>query len=141
MLTPGVKQHCPSRVLWQFLNWMIMNINARIKQARVAAGISQIRLATLLGVTRSAVSQWESEHGTVPRPEHLARLAELLHTDYEWLATGKKSREEKPVSVIREDTPSRYKSALSPEQEELLKLYGALSLKSRLALMEFLKTL
>lgn len=141
MLTLAVKQHCPFRVLWQFLNWMIMNINARIRQARMAAGISQIRLAGLLGVTRSAVSQWESQHGTVPRPEHLARLAELLEADYVWLATGKKSREEKPAPGIREDTPSRYKNALSPEQEELLKLYGALPLKSRLALMDFLKTL
>ena len=64
-----------------------MNINDRIREAREQAGISQTELARLLGVTRSACSQWESPQGTAPRRERLEQLATLLGVSYEWLAT------------------------------------------------------
>jgi len=139
LLTIGVKQYCPFRAIRQFLNCVIMSINARVKQARKAAGLSQARLAKLLGVTRSACSQWESLQGTVPRRERLEQLANLLDVSYEWLATGRKAKEEKSAFGIKED--SLYKGTMSPDQEELLKLYRELSLKARMALMEFLRSL
>jgi len=139
LLTMCVKQYCPFRAIRQFLNCVFMSINARIRQARKAAGLSQSRLAKLLGVTRSACSQWESSQGTVPRRERLEQLAELLDVSYEWLATGRKGKEEKSAFGIKEDSP--YKTAMPPDQEELLKLYRTLSLKARIALMEFLRSL
>ncbi|MGH8120607.1 MAG: helix-turn-helix domain-containing protein [Gammaproteobacteria bacterium] len=116
-----------------------MSINARVRQARKAAGLSQAGLAKLLGVTRSACSQWESAQGTVPRRDRLEQLANLLGVSYEWLATGRKGKEDKSAFGIRED--SLYKPVMTPDQEELLRLYRELSLKARLALMEFLRSL
>jgi transcriptional regulator with XRE-family HTH domain len=116
-----------------------MNINARLRQARKAAGISQSRLAAILGVTRSACSQWESDNGTVPRNERLLELASLLGVSYEWLATGRKPKEEKGNLAVRENTPPQYHVITAVEQEELLKLYSALPVKKRLVLLEFLR--
>ena len=118
-----------------------MSINARVKQARKAAGISQSRLAHILGVTRSACSQWESSPGTAPRRERLEQLANLLGVSYEWLATGTRAKGDKPAFGIKEDAPSTFKPAMTHDQEELLRLYSALSIKARIALMEFLRTL
>ena len=118
-----------------------MGINARVRQARKAAGISQSRLAQILGVTRSACSQWESAQGTTPRRERLEQLAILLGVSYEWLATGARIKGERPVFGVKEDAPTTYKTVMTRDQEELLRLYGTLSVKARIALMEFLRTL
>ena len=118
-----------------------MSINARVRQARKAAGISQSRLAQILGVTRSACSQWESLQGTAPRRERLEQLANVLRVNYEWLATGRKAKDEKSAFNIKEDSPSAYITVLTSDQEELLGLYSALSVKTRTTLMEFLRTL
>ena len=66
-----------------------MGIHDRIREAREQAGVSQTELARLLGVTRSACSQWESATGTAPRRERLEQLAQLLGVSFEWLATGR----------------------------------------------------
>ena len=118
-----------------------MSINARVRQARKAAGIAQSRLAQILGVTRSACSQWESPEGTAPRRERLEQLANVLGVSYEWLATGRKPKDEKQTYTFKENAPTHYKTAITPDQEELLKLYNALPVKARIALMEFLRTL
>lgn len=60
----------------------------RIAQARERAGLSQTALGNTTGVTRSAVSQWESE-GTEPTPENLRSIALETKVSYDWLATGR----------------------------------------------------
>lgn len=120
-----------------------MSINARIRQARKDAGISQSRLAGMLGVTRSACCQWESARarGTAPRRERLEQLASLLGVSYEWLATGRKPKEERTAFMIKEGSVPGYRAAMTDDQEELLKLYNALPVKIRKALLEFLRSL
>lgn len=118
-----------------------MSISARIQQARKAAGLSQARLAELLGVTRSACSQWESAGGTAPRQKRLEQLAGLLGVSYEWLATGRKSREETTAYLVREEGRSAYHPTLAADEEELLKFYRALPAKKRKAWLEFLRSL
>ena len=118
-----------------------MNINTRVRQARRAAGISQSRLAQILGVTRSACSQWESAQGTAPRRERLEQLANLLGVSYEWLATGVKAKGDKQAFGIKDEATFTYKPAVTRDQEELLRLYNALSIKARIALMEFLRAM
>src|SRR5690606_25560547 len=48
----------------------------RLRAAREAAGLSQAFVADKLGITRQAVSQWESAE-TSPNPDTLATLADL----------------------------------------------------------------
>ena len=66
-----------------------MALAARIRRARRIAGMSQQALADKLGVTRSAVSNWESDSGVRPATDRLAVLARTLHVSFEWIATGR----------------------------------------------------
>lgn len=59
----------------------------RIRQRRKAMKLTQQALANGIGVSHVAVSQWEKEE-TVPRGEHLLRLAELLQCSAAWIIDG-----------------------------------------------------
>lgn len=110
-----------------------MDIGSRIRQARIAAGLSQARLAELMGVTRSACSQWESPHGTVPRGRRLVELARLLNVGYEWLAMGGQG----DAGFAAADKRSTETSP-NPKHKELLRLYDQLPAPGQAALMKFL---
>lgn len=53
----------------------------RIKQLRKEAGLSQRQLADLVGVSKAAVSCWETGVRGVPAGNNLVRLAEALGLD------------------------------------------------------------
>jgi transcriptional regulator with XRE-family HTH domain len=63
-------------------------LGKRIAAAREKAGLSQTELGKAFGLTRSAVSQWESE-GTEPTPANLRAIAMRCDVDYDWLATAR----------------------------------------------------
>lgn len=66
-----------------------MELAQRIRRARRIAGLSQQALAEAVGVTRSAVGNWEAAAGVRPASDRLALLACALHVNFEWLATGR----------------------------------------------------
>lgn len=76
-----------------FLPAAMTLLGQRIKTARTEKGLKQHELADLVGVQKSAVSQWES--GTIKSIDsvHLIRTAIALGVNPVWLAlgTGKKS--------------------------------------------------
>lgn len=72
-----------------------MSIGERIISLRKAEKLSQGQLASLLDVTRQAVSKWENDQSS-PDTIKLIQLADVLNTEVEYLATGKKSE---PVIV------------------------------------------
>lgn len=113
-----------------------MAIHQRIREAREQAGISQTELARLLGVTRSACSQWESAQGTAPRRERLEQLAALLGVSFEWLATGRGGSG--PVEL---DPAPAQPGDLPPDQQELIALYRRLPARFRLAVLNLLRDL
>ena len=65
-----------------------MSIGERITSLRKADKLSQGQLASLLGVSRQAVSKWENDQAT-PDTLKLIQLADVLKTDVEYLATGR----------------------------------------------------
>ena len=67
-----------------------MSIGERITDLRKAENISQGKLASLLDVSRQAVSKWENDQSS-PDTLKLIQLADVLKTDVEYLATGKKA--------------------------------------------------
>lgn len=69
------------------------DISLRIKAKRKELRLSQRELADLVGVTTSAISQWEREE-TNPKGDNLIKLAESLGCSIEWLA-GKEVEIEK----------------------------------------------
>ena len=77
-----------------------MSIGERIMELRKAAGISQVELSKILEVSRQAVSKWENDLAN-PDVSNLIQLAEVLDTDVEYLATGRRSLGRRPPVVIR----------------------------------------
>ena len=76
-----------------------MSIGDRIVQLRNDKGVSQGQLAQILGVSRQAISKWENDQSS-PDTLHLIKLADVLDTEVEYLATGRKPvYEEAPIVV------------------------------------------
>lgn len=66
----------------------LMDLAARIKQLRQAHGMTQDQLAKRCGVTKSAVSQWETGSTSNIKLQVFLRLCEALHTDPHYLIFG-----------------------------------------------------
>lgn len=65
-----------------------MDWNERIAMVRKAAGLTQEQLGERLGVSRQAVSKWESGQ-TVPDAVTIARLCETLHVSADYVLLGR----------------------------------------------------
>lgn len=81
-----------------------MKLSVRIRTARLRAGLTQSDLAQKLGVSRTAVVNWES--GTNPaRPsgERLEGISHLTGVAWEWLATGRGAATLSPDSILAAD--------------------------------------
>lgn len=63
-------------------------IGARMEQRRKELGLSQRRLATLVGVSQGAINQLALGVTQDVRPATLFKLAEVLEVDAKWLALG-----------------------------------------------------
>jgi|TARA_R110000851_G_C13102500_1_gene568960 transcriptional regulator with XRE-family HTH domain len=75
-------------------------IAERIRDARLYAGITApSELARRCGVSRSAVSQWESGDTKNIKLANLERVAEACKVDMAWLVTGKGRKEGIPLEV------------------------------------------
>lgn len=65
-----------------------MNLTTRILCSRKDKKLSQQALADLIGVSRSALAQWETSMSS-PSLDNLRKMAETLEVSFEWLATGR----------------------------------------------------
>lgn len=77
-----------------------MSIGERITELRKQQNLSQGQLASSLGISRQAVSKWENDQAN-PDVANLIQLADLLDTDVEYLATGRRTYGRRPPVVIR----------------------------------------
>ena len=74
-----------------------MSVGERIADLRKEQNLSQGNLADALGISRQAVSKWENDQA-YPDTLKLIQLAEVLNTEVEYLATGRKPvYEEAPI--------------------------------------------
>ena len=76
-----------------------MSIGERIESLRTQKKLSQGEIAQSLGVTRQAISKWENDLSS-PDTIHLIKLADILDTEVEYLATGKKPVYEEPAIIV-----------------------------------------
>lgn len=76
-----------------------MSIGERIETLRKSSDLSQSDLARLMNVSRQAVSKWEKDQSS-PDTVKLIQLADVLNTEVEYLATGKKPVYESPPIVV-----------------------------------------
>ena len=77
-----------------------MSIGERIAELREKENMSQGQLAEALEVSRQAVSKWENDL-SCPDTLNLIRLAEVLDSDVEYLATGRKMVYRRPPIVLK----------------------------------------
>ena len=77
-----------------------MSVGERISQLRKQLGMSQLQLAEALEVSRQAVSKWESDQSS-PDTLHLIKLADVLESDVEYLATGRRTFGRRPPVVVK----------------------------------------
>ena len=77
-----------------------MSIGERILELRKESGLSQVDISKSLQVSRQAVSKWENDL-SCPDAYNLIQLADLLDTDIEYLATGRRTFGRRPPIVIK----------------------------------------
>ena len=87
-----------------------MEMAERLQKLRRKAGYSQEQTAELLGISRQAVSKWESGQGK-PDLDNLVCLAEIYNTSADYILSGIEKNMETPVPE---------KSGLSPEVRKML---------------------
>jgi transcriptional regulator with XRE-family HTH domain len=95
-------------------------LGARIRSARRAHGLTQEQLARAVGVTRSAVAQWETDRaGQIGG--NLTRVARALGTTTEYLLTGQELPGAAPLPTQADEMGLlRAYRACSPQDRALL---------------------
>lgn len=91
-----------------------MTIGTRIKEYRTKSKLSQEKVAELVGVSRQAVTKWESDQSS-PNMDNLFRLAEIFGTTVDALVTDetdKCSVAELIYHMIQEDEQRKRKVLL-----------------------------
>ncbi len=76
-----------------------MNIADRIQNLRKTKGLSQEELADAIGVSRQAVSKWESEQ-TTPDLEKIVLMSELFEVTTDYLLKGIEPVQEKEHKTV-----------------------------------------
>lgn len=102
------------------------DVGARIRAARESLGMTQVALAARVGVSRSAVAQWETgRSGQVG--SNLAQIASVLEVGIEHLLLGRGS-----AAVVAELGLSE---GLPADELALLRLYRQCSASDRAVLV------
>ncbi len=99
-----------------------MTMEERIRQSRMALGYSQEYVAEQLGLSRQAVSKWESGKSS-PDTKNLIALAELFGCSVQWLLTGEQPSRpvENPVRRDTAELSGMVKSILAQRRRRWLK--------------------
>lgn len=76
-----------------------MALGERIKACRQSAGMSQEKVAELVGVSRQAVTKWEVNQ-SAPNTENLFKLAEIFGTTVDILLASENETKQSPAEQI-----------------------------------------
>lgn len=113
----------------------------RIRRARRYARLTQTDLAARLGVTSSAVAQWEHLGGTCPEVLRLEAIAGATSVNIEWLATGRGRQTGRREHHAEPDTLKLDFFAQDSAEESLQQHFRALPPRGRQLLSDFLEEL
>lgn len=92
-----------------------MSVSKQLIHLRNMKGISQEELASLMNVTRQAVSKWETDQ-TLPDSEKIIRLSEIFGVTTDYLLKGKESN---PMDIYSQHD-SKAGNDMSAEVSEIL---------------------
>lgn len=79
-----------------------MTLGEKLARLRKERNYTQEQLAEILGVSRQAISKWES-NAAYPETEKLIRLAQMYDCSLDYLVLDKPMKKEKQVPVYRLD--------------------------------------
>ena len=99
-----------------------MAFSERVLQARKAKGMSQEKLAELVGVSRQAVSKWETGEAK-PDVDKLIAICEALELSMDYLCFGK---EEEPCKCELPSAENAWQEQKKYSQNKTWKYVGAL---------------
>lgn len=103
-----------------------MSVSKQLIHLRNVKGISQEELASLMNVTRQAVSKWETDQ-TLPDSEKIIRLSEIFGVSTDYLLKGK---ETDPMDIYSKHD-SKAGNDMSAEVTEILDNVHQMSMKKR----------
>lgn len=87
-----------------------MDIAERLQELRKNAGYSQEQVAEMLGLSRQAVSKWESGQGK-PEIDNVVKLTEIYQVSADYILLG--TEKEVPVSKLeKKELSHEYKKAI-----------------------------
>ena len=66
---------------------MNMDISERLQELRKKEGYSQEQVAEMLGLSRQAISKWESGQGK-PEIDNIIKLTEIYHVSADYILLG-----------------------------------------------------
>lgn len=92
-----------------------MSVSKQLIHLRNVKGISQEELASLMNVTRQAVSKWETDQA-LPDSEKIIRLSEIFEVTTDYLLKGK---ETDPMDIYSQHN-SKAGADMSAEVSEIL---------------------
>jgi len=98
-------------------------LGKKIRESRNGKGLSQKKLAELLGIQYQSVQDWERDK-TKPSTGKIPKLCEILDVSSTWLLStkGAKYPEEKQISILK----SSVQYGLQQESRRCLKLFEKL---------------
>ncbi|WPC42185.1 helix-turn-helix transcriptional regulator [Clostridium sp. JS66] len=85
-----------------------MSISERLQKLRKHERYSQEQLAEKLGVTRQAISKWESNQGN-PDINNIIKLSEIYNVSTDYLLKGEEQIS-KPIEIDSEENKENIKS-------------------------------
>lgn len=115
-----------------------MDVKDRIKELRIALGLTQQEFADRLKVAKQTVSKWETAQRAVPDAT-LNSIARTFDASYFWLKEGVGDMFLNLPDSMLDDLGNRYE--LNDFDKRLLKMYMKLSVDEREAIQTFLKVL
>lgn len=115
-----------------------MTFAAKLKTIRKRAGMSQEKLAELLGVSRQAVTKWETDAG-IPDMENIIAISKLFHISIDELLSAEKGAYEQKDYLFESiteydiDRPKRYDMKLGGANTLVLSGYDGEKIRVCLA--------
>lgn len=115
-----------------------MTLGEKLKSIRKQSGMSQEKLAEKIGVSRQAITKWETGAG-IPDIENMVAISSLFNISIDELLSNEKSKT-RPVDFLFEsvteydiDEPKRYDMKLGGASRLVLSGYEGEKLRVRLA--------
>ncbi|MBI5894049.1 MAG: helix-turn-helix domain-containing protein [Deltaproteobacteria bacterium] len=113
-------------------------LGEKIRKSRNAKGLSQKKLADLLGIQYQSVQDWERDK-TKPSTGKIPKLCEILDVSSTWLLSSKGTpySEEKKISILK--SPVQY--GLQQESSRHLKLFEKLQPETQKVVIKLMEAL